>query len=367
MNANRLRHVIDLLFAANKKHNIPALVQTVQNTYTQSVQNPEPGHATEFDAAINALRNVGNEFPIGSLSPSRRNILFSIGGAGFYGEQLVQRVEKIIREGQTPSNAVAELQEFAQSCQAFFENVGSMRGGFDKLNIEQEGLTDTTAEIEIILPSAITSQNISGFSKQLKRIDRAVSDIREVATGNREPLDIRSVGSGSIEIFVTVDLVTGAAVLTFVTAVVQLINALLDTRKDRKSLEDKSAPQKILDQIRAWEQERIDEELDKLRTELLAAYQGADERKNELNNSLSTSLKLLADAIDRGVDIDVTTAAVTKGEEDAEDESPDVKAARLARNGQIERIQESANSILQLERTDDTILHLDVQDPDDID
>ena len=79
MNVERLHNVFQILLEANEKHNFVSLLTAVKDTYTQSVATPNQPNAEAFDAALNSLKSAASEFPVGSLSPSRRKILENIG------------------------------------------------------------------------------------------------------------------------------------------------------------------------------------------------------------------------------------------------------------------------------------------------
>ena len=358
MNTERLRSLLGLLIAANQKHNFVGLLQDVENAYTQSVQSPSPENATVYNNALEALRVAAHEFPIGSLSASRRKTLEAIGGSVYYGEGLALRINEIVTGSDTPSNAVAAMQDLRSKAQVFFPTVQALDDNLNKLGVGVEDIPTDSAEIEVLIPKSMVEGHLNGLVKETGYLDAVFSDIREVVTGKRTSLDIRSLGSGSLELYLTVDLVTGAAVLTFVMAVVQLINSILQTRRDRESLKQQDAPKQIIKEIISWEEKRINSQIDKLRDELLEQSKGEEGRKNELRNALSKSLKRLADRIDRGMDIDVTTAATVDEKEGDETtvEGKQIKAERRS----IESISKAANTISQIERNREPVLQLPV-------
>jgi len=360
MNTERLHSLIRLLIEANDKHNFINLLQNVETAYTQAVQSPNPENAQAFDYALNALRETALEFPVGSLSPSRRKLLEAIGGSVYYGENLARQIDDIIDSADTPSNAITEIQELSSKMNEFFPTVKALDDSLNKLGVGVEDIPKDSAEIEVLIPESMVEGHLKGLVKETQYLDAVFSDIREVVTGKRTSLDIRSLGSGSLELYLTVDLVTGAVVLTFVTAVVQLINSILQTRQDRESLKQQDAPKQIIKEIITWEDKRINDQIDKLRNKLLEQYKGEEGRKNELRNALSKSLNRLADRIDRGMDIDVTTAA-TVDEKEGEEAAGEVRQIEAERRS-IESIQKDANIIRQIERNREPVLQLPVSE-----
>jgi len=361
MNTERLHSLTLHLIEANEKHNFANLLQNVENTYIQAAQSPSPENASAFDAAKDALRNAAVEFPLGNLSSSRRKLLKSIGGLDYYGDNLVRRVDDIIASAETPSNAIAEIQQLRSGMQVFFPAVQALNENIDKLGVAVEDIPDDSAEIEVLIPRTMVDGYLDEFAKEISRLNRAFLDIQEVVTGERTHLDIRSLGSGSLELYLTVDLNTGAVLLQFMTAVVLLINSILQIRRGRDSFKQLEAPKQILKDIKGWEDEIIKKKIDELRNEILEHYKGGEERKNELSNALSKSLDHLADRIDRGMDIDVTTAATV--DEKGGDETGEVEQIQ-ARRRSIESIRENTNVINQLERSQEPVLQLPVTEED---
>lgn len=360
MNTERLHSLIRLFIEANKNRNFINLLQSVEATYTQSVQSPSSQNAQAFSNARNTLLEAALEFPIGTLSASRRKLLEAIGGTFYYGENLSRRIDDIIENAKTPSDTVAQIHELRTKMTEFFKTVQVLDDSLTKLGVGLEDIPQDSAEIEVLIPESMIDGHLNDLIKETSYLDAVFSDIREVVTGKRTPLDIRSLGSGSAELYLIVDLATGAQVLSFVTAIVLLINAILQTRRDRESLKKQDAPDKIIKEIKSWEDKRIHEQIDKLRDEMLANYKGEEPRKNELNNALSISLKRLADRIDRGMDIDVTTAA-TADQKEGEEPAAGPKQIKY-KKGYIESIHKATNTISQLERSKEPVLQLPVSD-----
>ena len=351
--------MIRLFIEANNKHNFIDLLQNLENTYTQAAQNPSRENASAFDNAKNALRNAAVEFPLGSLSPSRRKLLESIGGSDYYGGNLALRIDDIIASADTPSNAITEIQKLRSGMQEFLPTVQVLNESLDKLGVAVEDIPDDSAEIEILIPESMVDGHLDDFIKETRHLNGVFSDIREVVTGKRTPLDIRSLGSGSLELYLTVDLGTGAVVLNFITAVVLLINGIHQSRQTKESLIQQSAPESMIKGFKSWENERITTKIDELRDEILEHYKGKkEERKHELSNALSKSLNRLADRIDRGMDIDVTTSATVT--DNGEGKSPTELEQIEARRRSIESIQKDMNVINQIERNQEPVLQLPV-------
>jgi len=362
MNTERLHSLIHLLIEANRKRHLIDLLQGVESIYTQSVQSPNAQNADAFVNAMNNLSAAALEFPLGSLSPSRRKLLEAIGGTFYYGKNLPQRINDIIANAKTPSETIAEIKKLRTGMAEFLKTVQILDDSLTKLGVGVEDIPQDSAEIEVLIPESMIDGHLNGFIKEVSHLDAVFSDIREVVTGKKTSLDIRSLGSGSAELYLIVDLATGAQVLAFVTAVAVLINNILQIRRDRESFKKRNAPDTIIKELKSWEDKQIKEQIDKLREEMLKNYKGEEARKNELRNALSMRLKRLADRIDRGMDIDVTTAA-TAEQKEGDESAADAKQIK-DKQGYIAFIHEATHHISQLERGQEPVLKLPYTDDD---
>lgn len=289
-----------------------------------------------------------------TLSPSRLAILDEVGGESL--GRLDGEAEAIIRDGETPAHAATRLAQLRARIAEFLATASATVTSFRKLGIAIEDTPADQAEVELRVPDPLLKGNLRGLARESGALERILGDIGEAATGIRPTLELRSLGTGSAEIVLVVDPITGAAILTVVTAIVQLINALLETRKHQAALEKQRVPKEVLEALAAWEQQRVTTQLEELRKELLAANKVTDKpRKNELDNALKTSLKQLADKVDRGLDIDVSVAPDDAGDTNGT-ESGDTKAG--SRSDAVKRIQDNSRIILTLERGPEPVLML---------
>jgi len=350
------------LIQANKKHNYVNLLQAIESTYTQSVQSPNPENAKAFAGARKNLEATILELPEGSLSPSRVKLLEAIGGTFYYARGLLLRIEDIISTSATPSDTLAAIKDLRTKMTEFYKTVEFLENILTKLGVGVEDIPQDSAEIEVLIPDSIIDRHLNAFIKETNYLDIAFSDITEVVTGKRTPLEIRTLGSGSTELYLIVDLATGAQLLAFVTSIILLIHSILQTRRDRDSLKKQEAPDKIIKELKSWEDGRIKEHIDKLRDEILGNYKGEEPRKNELRNALSISLRRLVNRIDRGMDIGVTTAATVEQNE-GDLSAADSKQLK-DKQSHIAYILKASDTVSQLQRGPEPVLQLSVPEDD---
>ena len=353
MNAERLLNVADAVIADSKSANLIQLLTNVETSYTLSVQTPSPATAEAFSTAKKALDDAIHGGECLRLSPSRIAILEKIGAADLCGSGLIKKVDSVLSVAVTPAAAVQGFQELRTRAQKFYQTATTLRDSLTALAVEGERPPTTAAEVEVRLPFKLFEGSLGGFAKELKQLDRAISDIVETVTGARPPINIRTLAGGSVELFVIVDPLSGVAILSLVTAVVTLINSVLQTRRTRLELEKDKAPKEVLEPLAKWEQSRVAEELDRLKDELLDQSKADKGRKNELKKALGDSLRYLADRIDRGMDVEVATLL----DETASAQSADENAGDSAGAAQ-KQIAQAMKTRRRLLRSDQPILSL---------
>jgi hypothetical protein len=355
MNAERLHSVLRTLAADNEQFGFVALVNAVETAYTGTVQAPDAPHADAFKSARDALLAAVQSSGLQKLSPTRRGILETIGGKDFV-DGLANVADEIIRRGPTPADAVTELGQLRARVTELLGATKTTLAAFKKLNIPPEEEPEDQAEIELRMPESLVDGSLGGLGDQASKLDRIIGDIGETATGSRPTVKLRSLGSGSVDIGVLVDPVTGAAVLKYVTAIVTLINQLLAMRKRLKDLREEKAPPKLIEEHVAWERKIVDDKIAELRKEMIDATSAEKSRANELQNALARSLPQLADEIDRGLDVDVTIKA-PEAKEEAAGEGPPA-GEPPPRVEAIKQIQANTGSILKLDRDRQPVLLL---------
>lgn len=354
MEAGRLKSAVDAVVADNSKLKIVDLLVALETAYAQSVQSPSPKTAQNFNSALAALAQALDDSYSATLSAGRVRVLQQINAAELAGRGLAAKIESLRVAAQSPAELVSQLQQLRQGVQEFTQDAAALSAALDKLGIIADDPPEGNAEIEIAIPASLMDEGLAGFAKEAKRLDQAISNLIEVATGSRPPLRISGLGTGSVEVYVTIDPVSGIAVLALVTAIINLINSVLQTRKTKNELEGQKAPKGIIESIVAWERARVDEALTQIADDLAKNSPLDKQRKTELRKVLGDSVHYLADRLDRGLDIDVTTtppAAQAAGEGESPPSPTPAVSASL-------RIAEAAGTLARLQRGSEPTLML---------
>ena len=309
MNVEHLRSVLDSVAADNRKQRIVGLILQLSDAYTQTFQNPSPETASAYEAVEEELKTTIESGQCMLLPPSGIAILERLDAVNLCSNGLLEKVRAIVGSTETPAAKVSQLQQLHQRVDEFAQTATAMRDAMEEVHIQARPIPADTAEIEIRLPSAFIDDSLAGLAREAKRLNGALLDVVECTSDGRPPLKIRSLSSGSVDIFLTIGPPSGAEIAVLIAALLALIDRILQFRKNRTSYADQGAPPDLLLRLEALEEKNRDEELDRLAKNLLAKITN-EQRRNELGDSVARSVRYLADRLDKGME--VTVAVVTR-------------------------------------------------------
>lgn len=332
MDVQRLLDVA-MTFRADYDEGLHDKISAVATAYSNTVKAPSGESASAYDTAYNSLKTECESALCESLSPRRRKILKALGADDLVGSGLMSWIDDATSGGFNPGEAVKRLNDLQERAKSMHEQLSSLEDVLTELGFEPEELSGVEPEVEVSIPSKLFDDNLTDFSKETAKLNRALQDVCEVATGSRPNLDLKGIERGSVEIFLKVDLVSGAALITLVTAIVQLIKEVLDIRRSKASLQSQHAPKEVIDGMKEWEKRKVQEELVRIVDERIKASKADDARKNELRKALLESLKYLADRIDKGMDVDVVIDSTS-------DDKEEIPADTAKEKKQLEKARE---------------------------
>ncbi len=358
MNVEHLRSVLDSVAADNRKQRIVGLILQLSDAYTQTVQNPSPETASAYEAVEEELKTTIESGQCMLLPPSGIAILERLDAVNLCSSGLLEKVRAIVGSTETPAAKVSQLQQLHQRVDEFAQTATAMRDAMEEVHIQARPIPADTAEIEIRLPSAFIDDSLAGLAREAKRLNGALLDVVECTSDGRPPLKIRSLSSGSVDIFLTIGPPSGAEIAALIAALLALIDRILQFRKNRTSYADQGAPPDLLLRLEALEEKNRDEELDRLAKNLLAKITN-EQRRNELGDSVARSVRYLADRLDKGME--VTVAVLPEGipveEPPAEVEgvvNPERAKWLIAQSmKQPRRLEKSVNPVLALPSSND--------------
>lgn len=362
MDVHRLRSVLDAVAADNELFEMGSLLKALDTTFSQSIQTPTADTAESLAEAIESIRSASEIGQTAALSENRLDLLREIGGEDFAGPGLLAAVNRAFSAGPSPANIVQALGTLRKGANTFYDHVSELRSRLEALSIEPANSPADEAEIEIRIPAPLYGGSLNGFAKESAMLDKHLSVIVEFASGSRPPLEIRGLDSGSVQLYLSIDHESGVVLVKAIADIVKTYITVQSIRAMRKDAAARAAPATVADPLATWENESATTGLTKVRDGILALSKLDKGRKNELKAALLNAIFWLAKQIDKGLNIDVTTAIPprTGGDDDGQsdheivDATPKQVAADAARvainsaRGAVRSLTREAEPILRL-------------------
>lgn len=358
MNAERLHIIAETLKRELASHQtvekLQGLVNALQQIAQQNNSNTQQTLVTNRDAFYGAVNNV----PSDSFTPAWRQILIEMGGEDLFGRNLKQRVQQILAENQmTPGVANDQIQPILTRLQAFKTALEQMVAAFSHFKVGSESLAPGEAEIALLIPRDAVDNKLGDFADELGEMEFILNTFSEVATGRKDDLEIRTVSSSGLMVFLAANPKFAAIVAKVVDFVVAQYKRILEIKKLHLEIERLELPEEISDKTKEYANTQMETAIDKFTVEIINEYHvGTDGgRKNELANSVKISLSMIANRVDRGFNFEVRIEPPKAAAEDHDEELKRAVQAIQAASVNMQYMKLEGPPILALpEKTEST-------------
>src|SRR5207245_760518 len=146
---------------------------------------------------------------------------------------------------------------------------------------------------------------LGSLSTELKELDRIIQTIREVATGETGPVEIRTVSSSDFFVFLAEHPAAAAALALIVERLINGYKTILEVRKLHGELSTLMG-KKSIKEVEKFAETEMTSTIKKIVDDVIKQYPKRDSaRKNELTVALEKVLRKLADRIDRGFNVEI--------------------------------------------------------------
>lgn len=333
MNAERLHIVARTLQQELSKRNVTAtlqnLVDSLQSITQRNDSNSQSAVVTSRDAFYAAVTDT----PSDSFTPAWRQILKEMGGEALFGSKLKQQVQQILADNQmTPGVAHERLKDILAQLEAFKLALDQMIAAFKEFKIGTERLEPGEAEIAVIIPREAVHERLGELIQELESFEFFFKTLSEVATGQPDILQVRTVSSSKFMIFLLAHAKFAEIVAKCVNFIVSQYKRILEIRKLQGDIERLKVPDTLAEGLKTYANEEMEKQIESFTVEIVNEYVAQDgHRKNELRNAVKFSLNGMANRIDRGFNIEVRFEPTSD-----KDANPDViKAFQTIKSAQI--------------------------------
>jgi hypothetical protein len=307
----------------------------------------------QFAEAREKLYGALTSAPSDDFSPSWRQVLNEMGGAGLFGAYLKSTIEDIFQRNQiTPAVALEQLQKLAAKVEKFEDAVESLISSFQLFGIGDETLDPGKSEIGMLIPRRAVDNRLTDFADELNEMGFILNTFAEIATGKPDDLSIRTISSSDLTVFLDAGAPFAACLAVAIERTVALYKQLLEIKKLRADLLKQRVPEKQLAGIETHANELMEKGIDDLASEIVEKfYKHRDgPRKNELKNAARKALNKMANRIDRGYNIEVRVEPPqpTEGEKGQDAEMTEYVSTIQNASKQMQFLKLEGEPILQL-------------------
>jgi hypothetical protein len=358
MNAERLHNVLYELNEETSRNNVPALLKNFQNTFNQSITQPNPQTSAAFIELRDALWTILKGNRSNFLPPSSARIVTAIGGEQYYGNGLVTALQGIIDDNAaTPGQAVSAIQEHIMKADELYASVKTAHESLEKLNVTCDFTEKDEYEVGILLPPELFDNNIDDLATELHLLNRHIKVFGELAGADTSNPTIRSISNGSLELFLNALPDVAKCIAEAIEYIVIMYLSILQIRKYRKELKEEKVPDDALKPLADHEKQRVTEELNRIAEELFKKYgKKSANRNQELKGLLFKALSYLAKRIDQGADFEVSPPS--DFEDLAEDASEEQKKQAKAQHEAAQLLLSTGQSVKRLPGRKQEVLSL---------
>ena len=309
MNAERLHAIVKSLRGELSQRNVmggvEGLIAALRNMTAQ------PSNAGFQQTVVNSretLRKALSDAPSDSFSPTWRQVLRDIGGEELFGHRLLHSIEDAINQNQmTPTVALQVIDAIKERLKAFTEALDHANGALELFRIGSEKLTPGECEIGILIPRQAVNNKLPEYIRELGEMEFILDTLCEVATGGVDDLEVRTLSSSDLMLFLAAHPQVGEIVAKAVDFIVTQYKKILEIRKVQREIERLELPEEISERTREHANKLMAEKIDTFTVEIMNEYQAVSDtgRRNELRNAVKLSLSGMANRIDRGFHIEV--------------------------------------------------------------
>ena len=306
MTAQKLYETLKFLDALDNKLGLQNNLGSIKDTLNNLVKAPaEPQHQSSLADALGKFTTAAAKL-VGSITPSQDALIEAMGGKEFFDHSIAEKINgSISTNAMTPSVARDFVQDFHSRRATFLTTVRNTRQGLEKIGISEAKLAPGSADMAFLIPRELFKNHLEEFAKELKFIDRLISDFSEAITGKPESVELQELSSSDP----TVALIASVFVIEKIAIIVnKFLEAWERIRKIRNisgELTEMGIKGKAVEELTEQITTTVDEVVEESTEIVLENYkENVANRKNELGNALRQDMHRLFGQIERGLTVE---------------------------------------------------------------
>jgi hypothetical protein len=307
VNVGKFHFVIQTVCIELEKCSLIEELDQLRSSLSTSLSQQSIASSDEFKNALNNFKQATDACPSNSFTVSEHEILVETNGAKLTGNGLYKNVlHTLTVNNMTPVDAVTGLNQIHTKLSKYKTSIDNLVISFGELEIEFDELKSKEYEIGYLIPREITDNTLKGVVNEFKSLDDLLLTIKEIVSEEVGSNKIRTISNSAFQVFLESTPVVIGFIIVSVERIVALMKSVLELKQLYDSMQNKSIPDKIVEDLKLHIDSSISIGIGKIAQELIQEHYSKKDsgRANELETLLRKHLSYLADRIDKGATIE---------------------------------------------------------------
>jgi hypothetical protein len=306
MNAERLVQFLQLVSEREQQTGIQQRLTELHSALSNLQNSPQqPNFQSDVAARLTALSTNLQEFD-SLLTPAQAALLTEIGGIQFFSPALADDIAAQMGKNSITPNVVFNfVSKLMGRRDAYLKSIGEAINGLSALGVKPETLAPGEAEIGFLIPRSLFDNRFDELIVQLRAINRIIRIFGEATVGRAEVAHVKQISSTDPAFFLAIDPPTIAQIGNAITWALNTLKRILEIKNIHHQAKQLNLPTEVTAPLEAQIKKQIDDAVNEKATELIAQFNGDQERKNELGNGVRWALESILARVERGMTVEL--------------------------------------------------------------
>ena len=231
MDVSRLYAVLKIIKDDFENNKIIEELTHLKTAFQQSISQPTPETGNAFKERFQIVEEQLKICKSNEMTPSYLYIVIELNAKNKIGNGFLEKINEILSQNSlTSANALEELNKYFSEVTQFYESIKAIVVYFENLGLKADELSANESEIGITIPRKIIQSNLEGFKKELHELNTVFKNFSEVSGEKVTSLNIKTVSSSEIQIFLLAGSIIAIGVATAIDKIVTLIKKIMEIR-----------------------------------------------------------------------------------------------------------------------------------------
>lgn len=306
MTAEKLYETLKFLDALDSQLGLQNSLESIRETLSNLVSAPaQPQQQSALAGALSKFTTAAAKL-VGSITPSQDALIEAMGGKEFFDPSIGEKIKgSISTNAMTPSVARDFVQDLHSRRATFLATVRNTRQGLEQIGISEAKLAPGSANVAFLIPRELFKNHLEEFAKELKFINRLISDFSEAMTGHAESAELQGLSSSDPTVALAASVFVIEKIAIIVNKFLEAWEKIRKIRTIRGELTEMGMKGKAVEELTEQITTTVNEVVEESTEIVLVNYkENVANRKNELGNALRQDMRRLFGQIERGLTVE---------------------------------------------------------------